>query len=389
MSSERDPHLDVLGSLASEILGSSAYEVAEVGNGNLNKVYRVRAAGSSVVVKIAVPYVRKAGPGWPLTTERLAAEARAYEVHRRVAPDVLPEVLVFDPIVPMLAMEDLDPAEDWRSSLLRGVRTAGVGERVGDYLGRVFVGTGTTFIGMPAAERIRRYCANDEMQRFTEAAMFFPADYAAGRAADPSGRQVDAAGLAATAAARTLFMERADCLIHGDLHSGSVMVRPDTSEVRIIDLEFAAYGPVSFDLGVFCSHLAIAHHRARVLADTAMCDYLDEQAADYWRQFWAVVDSRYRAGAARRGSLHRQLLDEARVFAAVETNRRVLGYFQVADTATLPPAERRTVEERLLETSRRLMTCPGPDDFDTLWCHLTTTRNESHAEDHQPARALR
>ena len=38
-----------------------------------------------------------------------------------------------------------------------------------------------------------------------------------------------------------------EALIHGDLHTGSIMVTE--SETRVIDPEFAFYGPMGFDVG--------------------------------------------------------------------------------------------------------------------------------------------
>lgn len=52
------------------------------------------------------------------------------------------------------------------------------------------------------------------------------------------------------------FCERAQALIHGDLHTGSVMVTHDSTQV--IDPEFAFYGPMGFDIGAFLGNLILA-----------------------------------------------------------------------------------------------------------------------------------
>lgn len=52
------------------------------------------------------------------------------------------------------------------------------------------------------------------------------------------------------------FCERAQALIHGDLHTGSVMVTPNSTQV--IDPEFAFYGPMGFDIGAFVGNLILA-----------------------------------------------------------------------------------------------------------------------------------
>lgn len=52
------------------------------------------------------------------------------------------------------------------------------------------------------------------------------------------------------------FCERAQALIHGDLHTGSIMVTSDSTQV--IDPEFAFYGPMGFDIGAFLGNLVLA-----------------------------------------------------------------------------------------------------------------------------------
>lgn len=52
------------------------------------------------------------------------------------------------------------------------------------------------------------------------------------------------------------FCERSQALIHGDLHTGSVMVTRNSTQV--IDPEFAFYGPMGFDIGAFLGNLILA-----------------------------------------------------------------------------------------------------------------------------------
>ncbi|ESR36152.1 hypothetical protein CICLE_v100294801mg, partial [Citrus x clementina] len=52
-----------------------------------------------------------------------------------------------------------------------------------------------------------------------------------------------------------MFCERAQALIHGDLHTGSVMDTPNSTQV--IDPEFAFYRPMGFDIGAFVGNLIL------------------------------------------------------------------------------------------------------------------------------------
>ena len=55
--------------------------------------------------------------------------------------------------------------------------------------------------------------------------------------------------------------------MHGDLHTGSIMAsQPDEygqADIRVIDPEFAFFGPMGFDIGLFIANLflnAAAQH---------------------------------------------------------------------------------------------------------------------------------
>ncbi len=54
------------------------------------------------------------------------------------------------------------------------------------------------------------------------------------------------------------FLASSQALIHGDLHTGSVMVTE--SDTRVIDPEFAVYGPIGFDLGAFLANLLMSYY---------------------------------------------------------------------------------------------------------------------------------
>src|SRR5258708_31878615 len=93
------------------------------------------------------------------------------------------------------------------------------------------------------------------------------------------------------------FMASPEALIHGDLHTGSIMVTD--SETRVIDPEFAFYGPMGFDIGavlsnLIMSYLASAGHErsdgerrsfdASVLETTeTLCTEFSRPFVDLWR----------------------------------------------------------------------------------------------------------
>ena len=56
---------------------------------------------------------------------------------------------------------------------------------------------------------------------------------------------------------RNNFMNNAQALLHGDLHSGSIFI--NESDVRVFDSEFAFYGPMGYDIGNVVGNLVFPY----------------------------------------------------------------------------------------------------------------------------------
>lgn len=54
---------------------------------------------------------------------------------------------------------------------------------------------------------------------------------------------------------REKFLTQAQALLHGDLHTGSIFVTPEST--KVIDPEFAYYGPIGFDIGAVLANLLL------------------------------------------------------------------------------------------------------------------------------------
>src|SRR5260370_19733221 len=107
------------------------WQVREVGDGNLNLVFIVEGPDGSVCVKQALPYVRAAGPSWPMSPERAYFENSYYVA---VAPHVgasIPKILHYDPELYCTVMERLSPHVILRQGLIAGRRYDDLARDVG------------------------------------------------------------------------------------------------------------------------------------------------------------------------------------------------------------------------------------------------------------------
>jgi 5-methylthioribose kinase len=353
---------------------STVDAVREVGDGNLNLVFIVEGtapdgARASLVVKQALPYVR-ADPSWPMSPARNLAEARALRVHAHLSPDAVPVLYDTDPDRYAFAVEDLSDHRVWRTALNDGARHDAAAAALGRYVADVAFGTSAFGVDAERLKSLTAEAINPPLCRITELLVFSEPYNAPGRATVAVASRADVAAyaddpdvIAAIGAAKWNFMTHAEALIHGDLHTGSVMVRDDSTpggaSTKAFDSEFAFYGPVGFDLGLLWANLLLAAARSatldrsedvawRLAQPVAAWDTFEETLRGHWaaRVDPAVFTDRFLDAYLER--LRADALDAT----AAEAARRVIGPYPVSDLATLD-AERHVVAVRSVLAAAR------------------------------------
>ncbi|GAA2879495.1 S-methyl-5-thioribose kinase [Streptosporangium fragile] len=346
--------------------------VREVGDGNLNLVFVVEAPGRGLVLKQSLPYVR-VDPTWPITPERNHHEARALRAHGAVAPGYVPEIYDADPDRYVVAIEDLSDHRVWRGALNEGLRHEGVAADLGRYVARVAFGTSVFGLGAKAHKAAVAASVNPHLCEITED-LVFTEPYIThehnrvlpGNEADVAAYAGDPAVRAAVGAAKLAFMTHAEALIHGDLHTGSVLVRgegPGTPRsTRAFDVEFAFYGPVGFDIGALWGNYLLAAARAVVLGDDDHAAWVLGLAAETWHSFreeftglWPGRDDPRVFGDAVRDAFLAKVYADAAAAGAAKAARRVIGFSRVTDIETLPEEPRVRAVRGVLHAARLLL----------------------------------
>jgi 5-methylthioribose kinase len=89
-------------------LDDGEIKIEEIGDGNLNFVYIVTNLSNqkSVIVKQAVPYLRIAGEGFPLSRERMSYEIRALQFYGDLVPKLVPKIYYADEEMSLVFMEN-------------------------------------------------------------------------------------------------------------------------------------------------------------------------------------------------------------------------------------------------------------------------------------------
>ena len=253
---------------AAEHLGGTPadWSVREVGDGNLNLVYIVKGPAQGLVVKQALPYVRLVGESWPLPLDRAYFEWHALKLQAGAAPRQVPQLHGFDERRAALIMELLEPHVILRKGLIAGTRYPKLAMDTARFAAATLFTTSD--FGSPAdlkKERLALFSQNGALCKITEDLVFTDPYRVAelNRWTSPQLDQVaaefraDAPLKVAVQELKWAFMSRSEALLHGDLHTGSIMVTPD--DTRIIDPEFAFFGPIGFDPGAFMANLLLAY----------------------------------------------------------------------------------------------------------------------------------
>jgi 5-methylthioribose kinase len=179
------------------------------------------------------------------------------------------------------------------------------------------------------------------------------------------------------------FMSSAEAMIHGDLHTGSVMLT--TEDTRLIDPEFAFMGPMGFDIGAVIANFLINYfsqdghedkpgardsYRAWILKTlTEIWTGFESQFLTLWREnqtgdayplslFQGELGA-LRLEAERRAYMSR-LWNDTVGFAAAKMIRRILGLAHNIDLEKIKDERlRATCESRVLTLARDMMVNPA------------------------------
>jgi len=289
----------------------------------------------------------------------------------RWAPQFVPVLYHADSAMALVVMEYLGPHIVLRKGLVRGELYPLAGRHLGTFLARTLFYTSDLYLTAAVKkERIGTFLANSAMCKISEDLIFDEPYFSAplNRHTQPQldalaeSVRRDTALKLAVQELKARFLSDAEALLHGDLHTGSVLVTD--GDTRVIDPEFAFYGPMGFDLGAIIGNFLLAHasqlghERTRGEREGYRTSLL-AQVSDLWTTFAHVFADLWRECA--QGDLYSQRLlrdapelreraitvrlqsiwDQLVGFAACKMIRRILGLAHVEDFESIADAERR------------------------------------------------
>ncbi|KEZ53883.1 S-methyl-5-thioribose kinase [Metabacillus indicus] len=344
----------------------SVLSCTEIGDGNLNLVFRITdQSNNGLIIKQALPYAKVIGESWPLTLDRARIESSAMLKQAETAGEYVPKIYYSDETLAITAMEDLSHLQIARAGLIEGKDFPLLGRHIGEFLGKTLFYSSDFALNPQTKKQLVKQFSNPELCKITEDFVFTDPffDVESNSFEDelrPAAEAIwnDTKLKLEVAKLKHKFLTEAETLVHGDLHTGSIFADDETT--KVIDPEFAYYGPTGFDYGHFTANLlmnAISREEAKqqVLLDhieTAWTVFAGE-FSKAWEKDGLEV---YTGIDGYLSFILEKTFEDAVGFAGVEIIRRTIGLAHVADLDLIEPHDRKIEAKiRALELGKKLV----------------------------------
>lgn len=313
----------------------------EIGDGNLNLVFHITDENKKgIIIKQALPYAKVVGESWPLSLNRAKIESDALKQFAQYVPQYVPKVYYTDEVLAITVMEDLSHLQISRAGLIKGKSYPLLARHIGEFLAHVLFYTSDFALDPEAKKELAKQFVNPDLCKITEDLVFTDPffdhetnDFEEELREDVEKLWADSQVKLEAAKLKKKFLTNSDALIHGDLHTGSIFA--DEHTTKVIDPEFAFYGPLGFDLGQFIANLLLN----ALSRNEEEQSELFTQAQEAWETFSETFTELWKkdsleAFASVNGYLEYVLKTtwrDAVGFAGCEVIRRTIGLAHVAD----------------------------------------------------------
>ena len=354
--------------------GDSSLSGKEIGDGNLNYVYRVWDENSSrsVIVKQAGHSLR-ISEDMKISVDRNRIESEILLLQDKFAPGMVPKIYDYDTVMCACFMEDLTGHVIMREALMNGEIFPDFAEDITTFMVNTLLPTTDVVMGHKEKKALVKNYINPELCEITEELVYtepynnmngrnnvFPpvSDFVQKELYDDGELHLEVAKL------KFDFMNNAQALLHGDLHTGSVFIKQGST--KVIDPEFAFYGPIGYDVGNVIANLEFAYlHAGAVMGNSAQkTEFMSwveetiERVVDLFilkfNKFYDlnVTEPMAKVKGFREAYLASVLSDTAAV-TGLELNRRIVGMANVKDITCIEDEAKRARAEKICITAAK------------------------------------
>lgn len=345
----------------------------EIGDGNLNYVFQVKdeQTNQSIIIKQAGPNAR-ISEDILVSPDRNRIESEILQIQYELAPGLVPKIYKFDTTMNCCVMEDLSDHEVMRKALLEYKKFPLFADHITTFLANTLLLTSDVVMNhKEKKDLVKRFinydlCEISEDLVYTEPFYDCPRNnvFELTRAFAREHLWEDEAFLLETAKLKFEFMNHAQSLIHGDLHTGSIFVNPTST--KAFDAEFAFYGPAGYDVGNVIANVIFAYVYTEMTMDagpakdeqkTWLLETIQDVVDLFVQKFLALWDERATERVAKYPGFKEYyltgILRDTAAVTGLELCRRVLGLAQVKDITSIADPDKRARAEKFCLTAAK------------------------------------
>lgn len=353
--------------VCTEVFGGANELISrQISEGNVNLLFRVSVANDpskSVIVKQALPYAWRY-PDFKMPLERLRIEYDFLTNQMRYCPEQTCKIYLYDPGRHALIIEDLNRHLVMREGLMQQIEYPHVARHMGVYMARMLFYTSDLYLASGEKKAwLPRFinpvlCKVQEDLVFTQPYIEHPNNrYTSLLEGQVRAVYADDDLRSDILLLKERYMTHAQALIHNDLHTGSIML--NLEETKVVDPEFAFFGPMGHDIGSYLGNLALSYaaqeyHAKEEAKRAAYRRWLVDLIVRTWQVFefefldlWENHGNGDWPSASFRTKYMRNLLQDALGFAAAEMMRRLIGMAHVHDFWTIKDPQIRATSESI------------------------------------------
>jgi len=341
----------------------SVLTAKEIGDGNLNYVFRVAepATGKSVVVKQAGVALR-ISETMKISPDRNRIESEILILQDAYVPGLVPKIYHYDTVMCACIMEDLSDHTMMRLALMNHEIFPQFADDISTYMVDTLLKTSDVVMNHKEKKALVKSYINPELCEITED-LVFTEPYN-----DIKSRNIvykqnakfveevlynDTALHLEIAKIKFDFMNNAQALIHGDLHTGSIFIKPDST--RVFDPEFAFYGPMGYDIGNVIANMIFAWNNGFAANADAFTNWVETAIIDiidlFRTKFITCFKENVKDPMAKTPGFCEWYLDtilnDTSAMTGTELIRRTVGFAQVKDISSITDETKRMQIERI------------------------------------------
>lgn len=340
----------------------------EIGDGNLNYVFRVadEESGKTIIVKQAGDTLRISDE-MTLNVDRGKIEAQILGIQGQLSEGLVPKVYLYDEVMCAIIMEDMIGHEMMRIGLMKHHTYPAFAEHISTFLVNSLLPTTDIALHHQDKKELVKTFINPELCEITEDLVFTEpyldnnhrnAVFEPNRAFIEKEIYQDKKLHLEVAKLKFEFMNNAQALIHGDLHTGSVFINQE--HTFVFDPEFAFYGPMGYDIGNVLANLFFAWCNGDALSTTSeekeafcgwclktMKDIVDKFIEKYDQVYDRCVKEEMAKVEGFKEYYLEQILSNTAGTTGLELIRRIVGMAKVKDITSIEDVEKRKRAEQM------------------------------------------